>query len=618
MMNSSSNPSIYDLNPDNGFDSYAPGIDTSFGFRFALGTPGIDPPERQVTVVADRYRRRVITLIRVAAQETQDLIDEGVLETILSMSPETTQGYLDQALNTSALQLQLNMETLYLTIMEKAGNKMRGAYPEFVKAPDPQTPTLLTLRSPDPAIFAKFDVTNMHSVEWASERSATLVTEMTEESKRAIRQTISNGFTQQIQVRQTASILKQTISLTGKQAQAVTSLRRRILASSGKRIYAGKTAIRVPVGGMDATRMQRVLAKYSDRLLRQRAMNIARTETINAANQGQSELWKQAVEKGQLDPNTKRVWIAALSERTCPICMELNGQERGFEELWVTPTGEVDGPTAHPQCRCTTGLVSGDGKKAEPRLPPVMSPSPADIRDKLSVLPADTAGIKEARKQLLRDKPGTWKGQKSVKVKKAYKHLQDEVDDFERMVDPELLSTIRKPTISIQKGSGTPASGRSSASYWNSKVDLEGAAKPGTTVHELSHLLEKDKDLFKAAVEFLEKRTAGNATQPLSVLTKNSSYRADEVARLGGFRNPYTGKLYVSRKRPLYGSYDQTGDYLLPSQRKHNLSGLAADERVYATEIVSMGMEEMWKNPIRFAKEDPGFFDFIMTHVVKR
>ena len=110
---------------------------------------------------------------------------------------------------------------------------------------------------------------------------------------------------------------------------------------------------------MDASRMRRVLAKYSDRLLRQRAMNIARTETITASNQGQSELWKQAVEKGQLDPTTKRVWIAAMSERTCPICMELDGQERGLEESWILPAGgEVYGPTAHPQCRCTTGLMN--------------------------------------------------------------------------------------------------------------------------------------------------------------------------------------------------------------------------------------------------------------------
>ena len=220
---------------DEGFDAYAPGIDRlSFGLRFSLGTPGIDPPERKVTVVADRYRRRVIALIRAADQEAQNLVDEGVLETILAMSPETAQGYLDQALNTSAVQLQLSLETLYLTIMEKAGNAMRAAYPEFVLAPPPNPTILASFRGArDQLIFAKFDRTNMRAVEWASERSATLVTEMTEESKRAIRQTISDGFTQQIQVRQTASILKKTINLTGRQSQAVLSLRQRILASLG-------------------------------------------------------------------------------------------------------------------------------------------------------------------------------------------------------------------------------------------------------------------------------------------------------------------------------------------------------------------------------------------------
>jgi DNA recombination protein RmuC len=45
-------------------------------------------------------------------------------------------------------------------------------------------------------------------------------------------------------------------------------------------------------------------------------LNIARTETIASSTNGQQELWRQAVDKGLLDPEkTQRVWI--VSPTTC-------------------------------------------------------------------------------------------------------------------------------------------------------------------------------------------------------------------------------------------------------------------------------------------------------------
>lgn len=64
---------------------------------------------------------------------------------------------------------------------------------------------------------------------------------------------------------------------------------------------------------------------------------IARTETVRLANQGLVRLFKEN--------NIKKVrWLAALSDRTCPICIELNGR--------VFNTGEVQ-PPAHSNCRCS-------------------------------------------------------------------------------------------------------------------------------------------------------------------------------------------------------------------------------------------------------------------------
>ncbi len=72
---------------------------------------------------------------------------------------------------------------------------------------------------------------------------------------------------------------------------------------------------------------------------------IARTETVRLANQGLVNLYKEnGIEKVS--------FLAALSDRTCPICEGLNGQVFNINELVVG----VNQPQIHTNCRCT--LVS--------------------------------------------------------------------------------------------------------------------------------------------------------------------------------------------------------------------------------------------------------------------
>lgn len=89
-----------------------------------------------------------------------------------------------------------------------------------------------------------------------------------------------------------------------------------------------------------------------------RAELIARTETMKAANAGQQEAWDQAVDDGLLTGDEKQVWITAPDERLCPICDEMDGQEIALGESFDVDGEELDGPPAHPNCRCTVGLVA--------------------------------------------------------------------------------------------------------------------------------------------------------------------------------------------------------------------------------------------------------------------
>jgi len=73
-----------------------------------------------------------------------------------------------------------------------------------------------------------------------------------------------------------------------------------------------------------------------------RAKMIARTEIINAYNQGKMNMYRQA-------GLTQYEWLTALDERTCEECTELDGK--------VFDIGNGQVPPIHPNCRCTTLAV---------------------------------------------------------------------------------------------------------------------------------------------------------------------------------------------------------------------------------------------------------------------
>lgn len=87
---------------------------------------------------------------------------------------------------------------------------------------------------------------------------------------------------------------------------------------------------------------------------RARAQTIARTETMRAVSAGQREYWEDAAEQGLLPKTARRVWIAAEDEALCDVCQALDGKKA---KLGAQYAAGIDGPPAHPNCRCTEGLA---------------------------------------------------------------------------------------------------------------------------------------------------------------------------------------------------------------------------------------------------------------------
>lgn len=97
--------------------------------------------------------------------------------------------------------------------------------------------------------------------------------------------------------------------------------------------------------------------EFSQQLKRQRAVAIARTETLDAQTQGLKDSWRVAREEGLMPPGTKKKWVATNDERTSEICEDLDGQEVPVDEQFESIEGPLDGPPAHPNCRSTMVLV---------------------------------------------------------------------------------------------------------------------------------------------------------------------------------------------------------------------------------------------------------------------
>lgn len=84
-----------------------------------------------------------------------------------------------------------------------------------------------------------------------------------------------------------------------------------------------------------------------------RAEMIARTEVMDAANEGLAQSWDQAVESSLLTGDEQKVWIA--TEGACDECEAVDGEEVPLDEDFSVG----DDPPAHPNCRCTMGLSMG-------------------------------------------------------------------------------------------------------------------------------------------------------------------------------------------------------------------------------------------------------------------
>ena len=186
-------------------------------------------------------------------------------------------------------------------------------------------------------VATAFDLINAHAVEWAANRTAEFVTSISETARMSVRELVADSRAGERDVRAPARLLRDVLGLRPDQVGAVAHFRDRLAEQ-----------------GLSAELVDGRTERYARAQLRRRGLLVARTEILDAANEGQQALWREAKNQGMLRGDERRVWIVTDDDRLDEECEALDGKLAPLDGPF--PDGTFR-PPLHPQCRCTTGLV---------------------------------------------------------------------------------------------------------------------------------------------------------------------------------------------------------------------------------------------------------------------
>ena len=191
-----------------------------------------------------------------------------------------------------------------------------------------------------------FNVIDLRSSEWAHARAARLVTEISDSQRDTIRALVERSVTEGRTIQQTARDLRNVIGLRTDQLDAQWRYRQRLLER-----------------GLEADRIERMMQKYAQAQVRQRALLIARTEIIASQNAGLLAGWREAQDEGKLPATVRKRWIVTPDELLCEQCEPLGTADPiPLNEMFL---GTHSHPPLHPNCRCSMGLITSEGEESD-------------------------------------------------------------------------------------------------------------------------------------------------------------------------------------------------------------------------------------------------------------
>lgn len=327
--------------------------------------------EREIRQIKEKYGPRVARAFRDAMREVVDQV------TLARVVDALDAGDIESALDA------LNLDEAALSPLRQV---LSEAFSESGQA-------LVALTSFSPPrqtrAVVRWNVGNPRAVQALNEWLGEKITQLTEDSRAAVRNALSAGFAQGQGPRQIALDVVGRVGANGRRTGGVIGLSQqqerwvsnmrqylregdinRVLRMSRRDRRFDRTLRRLLANGETPTeaQIQRWTGRYADRLLKLRGDTISRTETASAVEQGRFEGFRQGVEsQGYPLQYAIKEWRHGGGGMT-PRVQHVREDEtvvRGLETPFVMPDGtqlqyphDPDAPPQHV-VNCTCSLLIG-------------------------------------------------------------------------------------------------------------------------------------------------------------------------------------------------------------------------------------------------------------------
>ena len=321
----------------------------------ALLLKALDTFEKQTRADWRRYHR----IADKAAPKVFRAFNQAVARLSLSVSVNKATAFLEQGDMSNALEVpnwaQFEQDIIDLPLTKPFMEGAEMAVDEIIRNKELREVALENINKASAAVEIElaFNLRDVEAERFLVQNQQFLVNSIAIESKDAVRNVILRGFEEGKPPRVMAREIKNLVGLNNKQATAIINLRTRL----NEQMAAGKSPFKtIP---LTPDKIDDIVAKATKKAIRQRAENLARTETIRASNSGRYNTWSQAISEGLLPSTVSVRWITAGDERVCFFCGPLDNTVVGFRESFSASVERQNGsistlaeihPPLHPLC----------------------------------------------------------------------------------------------------------------------------------------------------------------------------------------------------------------------------------------------------------------------------
>lgn len=222
-------------------------------------------------------------------------------------------------------------------------------------------------------IIIDYDQTNFSAVRTMQGNRLRLVREFSEQQRIATREALIDGIRRGANPIEQARAFRDSIGLAPSQQRAVNNYRRALESGNTSslsrqlrdRRFDGTVRRAAREGRpLSVKQIDKMTGRYQERMLRYRSEVIARTESLRSVHEGNKEMFDQAIQAGELDPNQViQIWNTASDPKVRDTHKTMHGQQRMINMPFVSGDGSrirFPGDPSAPadetiQCRCALG-----------------------------------------------------------------------------------------------------------------------------------------------------------------------------------------------------------------------------------------------------------------------